>query len=123
MLQAVIFGYDFCTEKSRFSPAPFSSNFPKYLQRNRGRTVRQQRFSRCYFKLFLYVFRSIIPTTSQPDVEILQPVNLVLSVQRNLSAAWYHDIPAIGIKGDLKPMQVMSQQTSYCILRIDFCNG
>uniref|UniRef100_A0A674K9G4 Vacuolar protein sorting 13 homolog C n=1 Tax=Terrapene triunguis TaxID=2587831 RepID=A0A674K9G4_9SAUR len=59
---------------------------------------------------------SIIPTTFQPDVEILQPVNLVLSVQRNLAAAWYRDIPAIGIKGDLKPMQVTPRQTNCCIL-------
>lgn len=49
-------------------------------------------------------------TGSQPDIEILQPVNLVLSVQRNLAATWYHQIPAIGIKGDLKPMEVTLYQ-------------
>uniref|UniRef100_A0A674KDV5 Vacuolar protein sorting 13 homolog C n=1 Tax=Terrapene triunguis TaxID=2587831 RepID=A0A674KDV5_9SAUR len=58
----------------------------------------------------------IIPTTFQPDVEILQPVNLVLSVQRNLAAAWYRDIPAIGIKGDLKPMQIALSEDDLTIL-------
>uniref|UniRef100_A0A8C3HY10 Vacuolar protein sorting 13 homolog C n=1 Tax=Chrysemys picta bellii TaxID=8478 RepID=A0A8C3HY10_CHRPI len=64
----------------------------------------------------LKLSRSIIPTTSQPDVEILQPVNLVLSVQRNLAAAWYHDIPAIGIKGDLKPMQIALSEDDLTVL-------
>uniref|UniRef100_A0A8C0J7X0 Vacuolar protein sorting 13 homolog C n=1 Tax=Chelonoidis abingdonii TaxID=106734 RepID=A0A8C0J7X0_CHEAB len=58
----------------------------------------------------------IIPITSQPDVEILQPVNLVLSVQRNLAAAWYHEIPAIGIKGDLKPMQIALSEDDLTVL-------
>uniref|UniRef100_A0A8C3T172 Vacuolar protein sorting 13 homolog C n=1 Tax=Chelydra serpentina TaxID=8475 RepID=A0A8C3T172_CHESE len=49
-------------------------------------------------------------------VEILQPVNLVLSVQRNLAAAWYHDIPAIGIKGDLKPMQIALSEDDLTVL-------
>uniref|UniRef100_A0A674KAL2 Vacuolar protein sorting 13 homolog C n=1 Tax=Terrapene triunguis TaxID=2587831 RepID=A0A674KAL2_9SAUR len=64
----------------------------------------------------LKLSRSIIPTTFQPDVEILQPVNLVLSVQRNLAAAWYRDIPAIGIKGDLKPMQIALSEDDLTIL-------
>ncbi|XP_006275410.2 intermembrane lipid transfer protein VPS13C isoform X1 [Alligator mississippiensis] len=54
----------------------------------------------------LKLSRSFTLTGSQPDIEILQPVNLVLSVQRNLAATWYHQIPAIGIKGDLKPMEI-----------------
>uniref|UniRef100_K7FJM8 Vacuolar protein sorting 13 homolog C n=1 Tax=Pelodiscus sinensis TaxID=13735 RepID=K7FJM8_PELSI len=64
----------------------------------------------------LKLSRSIIPSASQPDVEILQPVNLVLSVQRNLAAAWYHDIPAIGIKGDLKPMQIALSEDDLTVL-------
>uniref|UniRef100_A0A8C0J913 Vacuolar protein sorting 13 homolog C n=1 Tax=Chelonoidis abingdonii TaxID=106734 RepID=A0A8C0J913_CHEAB len=55
-------------------------------------------------------------TIVQPDVEILQPVNLVLSVQRNLAAAWYHEIPAIGIKGDLKPMQIALSEDDLTVL-------
>ncbi|XP_033612139.1 vacuolar protein sorting-associated protein 13C, partial [Fukomys damarensis] len=42
----------------------------------------------------------------QHDIEILKPVNMLLSIQRNLSAAWYMQIPGIEIKGKLKPMQV-----------------
>lgn len=56
----------------------------------------------------LSFFRCIISTDSQPDSEILCPVSLTLLVQRNLAAAWYHKSPTIGIKGDLKPMQVIS---------------
>lgn len=44
--------------------------------------------------------------SSQPDVEILKPVNMLLSVQRNLAAAWYIQIPGMEIKGELQPMQV-----------------
>ncbi|KAM6149514.1 intermembrane lipid transfer protein VPS13C isoform 2-T2 [Erethizon dorsatum] len=42
----------------------------------------------------------------QHDIEILKPVNMILSIQRNLSATWYMQIPGIEIKGKLKPMQV-----------------
>lgn len=55
--------------------------------------------------------RCLVSTDSQPDSEILCPVSLTLLVQRNLAAAWYHKTPTIGIKGDLKPMQVISWQT------------
>ncbi|RXM97983.1 Vacuolar protein sorting-associated protein 13C, partial [Acipenser ruthenus] len=41
----------------------------------------------------------------QPNIELLQPVNLRVSVKRNLAAAWYQKIPAIEINGDLKPMK------------------
>ncbi|MGH0128063.1 UNVERIFIED_CONTAM: hypothetical protein FKN15_036108, partial [Acipenser sinensis] len=43
----------------------------------------------------------------QPNIELLQPVNLRASVKRNLAAAWYQKIPAIEINGDLKPMKVL----------------
>lgn len=52
--------------------------------------------------------RCILSADSQPDSEILCPLSLTLVVQRNLAATWYHKTPAIGIKGDLKPMQVTS---------------
>ncbi|XP_074863378.1 intermembrane lipid transfer protein VPS13C isoform X3 [Carettochelys insculpta] len=64
----------------------------------------------------LKLSRSILSSASQPDVEILQPVNLVLSVQRNLAATWYHDIPAISIKGDLKPMQIALSEDDLTVL-------
>lgn len=37
-------------------------------------------------------------------------MSLTLLVQRNLAATWYHKTPTIGVKGDLKPMQVISWQ-------------
>lgn len=52
-------------------------------------------------------------------------MSLTLLVQRNLAASWYHEAPTIGIKGDLKPMQVIPWQSRgaskvTCILRIVF---
>lgn len=43
---------------------------------------------------------------NQQSSEILQPVNLVLSVRRNLAATWYHKMAALEVDGDLKPMEV-----------------
>lgn len=54
-----------------------------------------------------FSFRTILQDDLlQPDIEILKPVNMLLSVQRNLSATWYMQIPDMEIKGKLKPMQV-----------------
>lgn len=54
-----------------------------------------------------YSFRTVLQFDSlQPDIEILEPVNMLLSIQRNLSAAWYTQIPGMEIKGKLQPMQV-----------------
>ncbi|XP_068131864.1 intermembrane lipid transfer protein VPS13C isoform X2 [Hyperolius riggenbachi] len=52
----------------------------------------------------------------QPELEILQPVNLIVSVQRNLSSLWYSQIPAIQIDGDLKPMQIAVNQDDLTVL-------
>jgi vacuolar protein sorting-associated protein 13A/C len=54
-----------------------------------------------------FSFRTILQTgLPQHDIEILKPVNMLLSIQRNLSATWYVQIPGMEIKGKLKPMQV-----------------
>lgn len=42
----------------------------------------------------------------QTEVQLLQPVNLEVAVERNLAAAWYHEVPDIEISGRLKPMNV-----------------
>uniref|UniRef100_A0A8C7Q7U3 Vacuolar protein sorting 13 homolog A n=1 Tax=Oncorhynchus mykiss TaxID=8022 RepID=A0A8C7Q7U3_ONCMY len=42
----------------------------------------------------------------QGEIQVLKPVNLDLSIQRNLSASWYHSIPDIKITAHLKPMNV-----------------
>nr|XP_051678303.1 intermembrane lipid transfer protein VPS13C isoform X2 [Oryctolagus cuniculus] len=52
----------------------------------------------------------------QPDIEILKPVNMLLSVQRNLSATWYMQIPDMEIKGKLKPMQVALSEDDLTVL-------
>ncbi|XP_066448424.1 intermembrane lipid transfer protein VPS13C isoform X2 [Eleutherodactylus coqui] len=65
----------------------------------------------------LKLSRTIIQTGSpQPELELLQPVNLLVSVQRNLSSSWYSQIPAIQIDGDLKPMQIALSQDDLTIL-------
>ncbi|XP_064373577.1 intermembrane lipid transfer protein VPS13C isoform X2 [Dromaius novaehollandiae] len=67
----------------------------------------------------LKLSRCIISADSQPDTKILHPVSLTLLVQRNLSATWYHKTPAIGIKGDLKPMQIaLSEDDLNVIMKI-----
>ncbi|XP_077329347.1 intermembrane lipid transfer protein VPS13C isoform X3 [Lithobates pipiens] len=52
----------------------------------------------------------------QPELEILKPINLIVSVQRNISSSWYSQIPAIQIDGDLKPMQVALSQDDLTVL-------
>ncbi|KGL81364.1 Vacuolar protein sorting-associated protein 13C, partial [Tinamus guttatus] len=67
----------------------------------------------------LKLSRCTVSADCQPDSQILHPVNLALLVQRNLSAAWYHKTPAIGIKGDLKPMQIaLSEDDLTVIMKI-----
>nr|XP_004662570.2 vacuolar protein sorting-associated protein 13C isoform X1 [Jaculus jaculus] len=52
----------------------------------------------------------------QNDIEILKPVNMLLSIQRNLSATWYVQIPGMEIKGKLKPMQVALSEDDLTVL-------
>uniref|UniRef100_A0A8C3CVA6 Vacuolar protein sorting 13 homolog A n=1 Tax=Cairina moschata TaxID=8855 RepID=A0A8C3CVA6_CAIMO len=44
--------------------------------------------------------------TLQSEVQLLQPLNLEVVVERNLAAAWYTEAPDIEISGRLKPMNV-----------------
>ncbi|XP_007638289.1 vacuolar protein sorting-associated protein 13C isoform X1 [Cricetulus griseus] len=65
----------------------------------------------------LQLSRTVLESDSpQPDIEILKPVNMLLSIQRNLSAAWYTQIPGMEIKGKLKPMQVALSQDDLTVL-------
>uniref|UniRef100_A0A8C4NUD4 Vacuolar protein sorting-associated protein 13C n=1 Tax=Dicentrarchus labrax TaxID=13489 RepID=A0A8C4NUD4_DICLA len=41
---------------------------------------------------------------SQPDIEILQPINLELVVTRNLAASWFTKIPGIQVQGVLQSL-------------------
>lgn len=40
------------------------------------------------------------------DIEILQPINLDLLVTRNLSAAWFSEIPGVQVQGVLRSLTV-----------------
>lgn len=56
-----------------------------------------------------FLLRTILkPDFSQPDVQILHPINMNLSVDRNLAGSWYHKIPLLEIKGHLDTMNVSS---------------
>ncbi|XP_048448972.1 intermembrane lipid transfer protein VPS13A-like, partial [Rhincodon typus] len=50
------------------------------------------------------------------EISLLQPVNLEVVVERNLSAAWYHDIPDIKILGTLKPLHATLSQDDLIII-------
>ncbi|XP_060030384.1 intermembrane lipid transfer protein VPS13C [Erinaceus europaeus] len=64
-------------------------------------------------KLSRTILQASLP---QPDIEILEPVNMLLSIQRNLAAAWYVQIPGMEIKGKLKPMQVALSEDDLRVL-------
>lgn len=42
----------------------------------------------------------------QSEIQLLKPVNMDLSIKRNLSASWYYSIPDNQINAHLKPMTV-----------------
>ncbi|XP_029904555.1 vacuolar protein sorting-associated protein 13C-like [Myripristis murdjan] len=51
--------------------------------------------------------------------ELLEPLNLLLSVRRNLAAAWCQKMAAVEVDGDLKPMKVaLSQDDLKVLLKI-----
>ncbi|XP_054543722.1 intermembrane lipid transfer protein VPS13C isoform X2 [Talpa occidentalis] len=65
----------------------------------------------------LKLSRTILQTSlPQQDIEILKPVNMLLSIQRNLAAAWYVQIPGMEIEGKLKPMQVALSEDDLTVL-------
>ncbi|XP_072538496.1 intermembrane lipid transfer protein VPS13A isoform X2 [Salminus brasiliensis] len=54
----------------------------------------------------------------QTEIQLLKPVNMDLSIKRNLSASWYHSIPDIQINAHLKPMSlILSQEDMIVVLR------
>ncbi|XP_026537812.1 vacuolar protein sorting-associated protein 13C [Notechis scutatus] len=64
----------------------------------------------------LKISRTVVGSSPQPDIEILQPVNLQLSVQRNLASDWYLQIPGIAIQGDLKAMLISLSQNDLTLV-------
>lgn len=55
----------------------------------------------------MFFIRTVIqPGISHPDIQLLHPINLEFSVNRNLAASWYHKVPVVEIKGHLESMNV-----------------
>ncbi|KAG7264761.1 hypothetical protein CRUP_015202 [Coryphaenoides rupestris] len=52
----------------------------------------------------------------QADIEILQPINLELLVQRNLAASWFTKIPGVQVQGVLKSMNMCLGQEDFGVL-------
>ncbi|XP_051963977.1 intermembrane lipid transfer protein VPS13A-like isoform X2 [Xyrauchen texanus] len=50
------------------------------------------------------------------ELQLLKPVNMDLSIKRNLSASWYHSIPDIQISAHLKPMSLILSQEDLTIV-------
>ncbi|XP_060618149.2 intermembrane lipid transfer protein VPS13A isoform X1 [Anolis sagrei] len=67
----------------------------------------------------LKVYRSSVANDLlQNEIQLLQPLNLEVTIERNLAALWYHEIPDIKISGRLKPMNlILSQSDITTILR------
>ncbi|VCX31363.1 unnamed protein product, partial [Gulo gulo] len=68
----------------------------------------------------LKLSRTVIqPGISHPDIQLLQPINLEFSVNRNLAASWYHKVPVVEIKGHLESMNVnLNQEDLNLLFRI-----
>nr|XP_058150275.1 intermembrane lipid transfer protein VPS13C isoform X1 [Dasypus novemcinctus] len=66
-----------------------------------------------HLKLSRTILQADLP---QHEIEILKPVNMLLSIQRNLAATWYVQIPGMEIKGKLKPMQVALSEDDLTVL-------
>uniref|UniRef100_A0A6Q2WPX1 Vacuolar protein sorting 13 homolog C n=1 Tax=Esox lucius TaxID=8010 RepID=A0A6Q2WPX1_ESOLU len=50
------------------------------------------------------------------DIEILQPINLELCVERNLAFSWYNQIPGVKVQGVLKSMNMSLGQGDFGVL-------
>ncbi|XP_026233856.1 vacuolar protein sorting-associated protein 13C isoform X2 [Anabas testudineus] len=44
--------------------------------------------------------------TPQPDIEIIQPINLELLITRNLAASWFNKIPGVHVEGVLRSLNM-----------------
>ncbi|XP_076880007.1 intermembrane lipid transfer protein VPS13C isoform X2 [Brachyhypopomus gauderio] len=64
----------------------------------------------------LKLSRVSVEGDSEQRSEVLKPVNMVLSVRRNLAASWYQEMAAVELDGDLKPMKVALSQADLSVL-------
>ncbi|XP_073399904.1 intermembrane lipid transfer protein VPS13A [Dendrobates tinctorius] len=67
----------------------------------------------------LKLYRTVFENGSLiSEIELLQPLNLDITIERNLAADWFTDIPDIKIIGQLKPMNlILGQEDLTIILR------
>ncbi|XP_027143245.1 vacuolar protein sorting-associated protein 13C isoform X3 [Larimichthys crocea] len=52
----------------------------------------------------------------QPDIEILQPINLELLVTRNLAASWFTKIPGVQVQGVLQSLNMSLGEEDFGVL-------
>ncbi|XP_060693948.1 vacuolar protein sorting-associated protein 13A isoform X1 [Hemiscyllium ocellatum] len=65
----------------------------------------------------LKLYRTIFENDAfRSEISLLQPVNLEVVVERNLAAAWYHEVPDIKILGTLKPLHATLSQDDLIII-------
>ncbi|XP_067839210.1 vacuolar protein sorting-associated protein 13A isoform X2 [Heptranchias perlo] len=65
----------------------------------------------------LKLYRTIfVDEAFRSEIALLQPVNLEVVLERNLAAAWYHEVPDIKILGTLKPLHVVLSQGDLIII-------
>ncbi|XP_053190317.1 intermembrane lipid transfer protein VPS13C [Scomber japonicus] len=64
----------------------------------------------------LKLSRTTLRDSSQPDIEILQPINLELLVTRNLAASWFTKIPAVQVQGVLRSLQMSLGEEDLAVL-------
>ncbi|XP_041355806.1 vacuolar protein sorting-associated protein 13A-like isoform X2 [Gigantopelta aegis] len=66
----------------------------------------------------LKLSRAIMLTSGVVEAEclILEPITISLKIARNLSAAWFHDLPDIDVGGTLEAISVKMSQGDYTII-------
>ncbi|KAM5193006.1 intermembrane lipid transfer protein VPS13A [Mantella aurantiaca] len=65
----------------------------------------------------LKLYRTVFEKGSlRSEIELLQPLNMDITIERNLASAWYNDIPDIKIIGHLKPMSLMLGQEDLTVI-------
>ncbi|XP_067348723.1 intermembrane lipid transfer protein VPS13C isoform X2 [Channa argus] len=64
----------------------------------------------------LKLSRTTVKRDAQPDIEIVQPVNLELFITRNLAASWFNKIPGVHIQGVLQSLNMNLGEEDLSIL-------
>ncbi|KAG7239597.1 hypothetical protein INR49_028749 [Caranx melampygus] len=59
---------------------------------------------------------TLMSGSSQPDIEILQPINTELLVTRNLAASWFTKIPGVQVQGVLRSLNMSLGEEDLAVL-------